>query len=140
VESTPQTTTPSRPGTASDDLAVPEHDQRWPGWVYAAGDDPDYRFSFANERTFLAWIRTALSLLAAGVALNHIELTISPAVQSTLTSILVLLGILCAVASWWRWARAERAMRRHERLPALPIALLLAAAVGLIGTVVLTLA
>lgn len=28
------------------------------------GRDPDYRFSLANERTFLAWIRTALALLS----------------------------------------------------------------------------
>ena len=33
------------------------------------GEAPDYRFSLANERTFLAWIRTALGFLAAGVAL-----------------------------------------------------------------------
>jgi hypothetical protein len=35
-----------------------------------AGDEqePDYRFTFANERTFLAWIRTALALIAGGVA------------------------------------------------------------------------
>ncbi len=27
------------------------------------GEAPDYRFSLANERTFLAWIRTALGFL-----------------------------------------------------------------------------
>ncbi|EDX36625.1 MULTISPECIES: YidH family protein [Shigella] len=32
------------------------------------GEAPDYRFSLANERTFLAWIRTALGFLAAGGA------------------------------------------------------------------------
>ncbi len=26
------------------------------------GEAPDYRFSLANERTFLAWIRTASGL------------------------------------------------------------------------------
>jgi putative membrane protein len=26
--------------------------------------EPDYRFIFANERTFLAWQRTSLGLLA----------------------------------------------------------------------------
>jgi putative membrane protein len=30
--------------------------------------EPDYRFTLANERTFLAWQRTALGLLAAAVA------------------------------------------------------------------------
>ena len=44
--------------------------RRRPGWVYGRGHEPDVRFSLANERTFLAWIRTALALLAAGVALD----------------------------------------------------------------------
>ena len=35
------------------------------------GEAPDYRFSLANERTFLAWIRTALGFLAAGVGLDQ---------------------------------------------------------------------
>jgi putative membrane protein len=34
----------------------------------SSSSDPDYRFSLANERTFLAWIRTALALVAGGVA------------------------------------------------------------------------
>ena len=51
-------------------------DKRWPGWVYDDGDEPDPRFSFANERTFLAWVRTALALLAGGVALHVLPLTI----------------------------------------------------------------
>ena len=40
---------------------------RWPGYVYGEGEEPDYRFSLANERTFLAWIRTSLGLVAAAV-------------------------------------------------------------------------
>jgi putative membrane protein len=35
--------------------------------ISRVGEAPDYRFSLANERTFLAWIRTALGFLAAGV-------------------------------------------------------------------------
>ena len=50
--------------------APPQHrDRRWPRRVYAAGSEPDPRFTFANERTFLAWIRTGLGFLAAGVAI-----------------------------------------------------------------------
>ena len=44
--------------------------RRRPGWVYDEGEEPDARYSLANERTFLAWIRTALAVLAAGVALD----------------------------------------------------------------------
>src|SRR5690242_12758931 len=61
---------------------------RWPRWVYDAGDEPDYRFSFANERTFLAWIRTALALIAGGVGLHAIQLSMSPTLQRCLAAIL----------------------------------------------------
>ena len=44
----------------------PAEDRRWPRAVYGIGTEPDPRFSLANERTFLAWIRTALGFLAAG--------------------------------------------------------------------------
>lgn len=91
--------------------------QRWPGWVYGGGEEPDYRFSFANERTFLAWIRTALAFLAAGVAVDVLELAIAEWLQRSLAVVLIILGLGCAVSSWLRWARAERAMRRGDSLP-----------------------
>jgi putative membrane protein len=105
--------------------------------VYGTGDDPDYRFSFANERTFLAWIRTALALLAGGVAMDAFELSIPAAVQEVLAAVLVVLAMLCAVASWVRWARAERAMRRDEALPAANLSALVAAFVVLVAVAVL---
>ena len=40
--------------------------------ISRVGEAPDYRFSLANERTFLAWIRTALGFLAAGVGLDQL--------------------------------------------------------------------
>ncbi len=103
--------------------------RRWPGWVYGSGAEPDYRFSFANERTFLAWIRTALALLAGGVALDAIDLSIPGALQEGLAALLVALGLVCAVLSWLRWARAERAMRHSEPLPSSTLSALLTAAV-----------
>ncbi len=101
--------------------------------MYGGGTEPDPRFSFANERTFLAWIRTALALLAAGVALDTIPLTIPPGLQVALAAVFVLLGLLSAVASWVRWARAERAMRRHAPLPAASFGAVLAAVIILAG-------
>lgn len=86
--------------------------------MYERGSEPDYRFSFANERTFLAWIRTSLGLLAGGVAVDTIDLSIASSWQRVLAAVLVVLGLLCAVTSWLRWARAERAMRNGEPLPA----------------------
>lgn len=91
--------------------------QRWPRWIYEAGDEPDYRFSFANERTYLAWIRTALALLAAGVALDVVDLSIGEGLQHLAAIVLVVLGLVCAVAAWLRWALAERAMRSRRPLP-----------------------
>lgn len=90
---------------------------RWPGFVYAGGEEPDYRFSFANERTYLAWIRTALALLAAGVALDVVDLSIGEGLQHLAAIVLVVLGLVCAVAAWLRWALAERAMRSRRPLP-----------------------
>lgn len=111
--------------------------ERWPRWVYGSGEEPDYRFSFANERTFLAWIRTSLALLAGGVALDTIRLSLSPGIQQALAATLVLLGLLCALASWVRWARAERSMRQNEPLPASALTALLAVMVVLAAVAVL---
>lgn len=111
--------------------------RRWPGWVYGQGDEPDYRFSLANERTLLAWLRTALALLAAGVALDQIDLDMGATTQQALAAALVLLGIVCAAASWWRWASAERAIRRREPLPSPLLGLVLALGSVVIGVVVL---
>ncbi len=111
--------------------------RRWPGWVYAGGEEPDYRFSLANERTLLAWLRTALALLAAGVALDQIDLDMADGVQVGLAAGLVLLGVVCAVAAWWRWAGAERAIRHQEPLPPPWLGLVLAGGTVVIGVVVL---
>lgn len=110
---------------------------RWPHWVYGAGEEPDYRFSFANERTFLAWIRTSLALLAGGVALDTIHLTIPPVLQQNLARLLAALGLLCALASWIRWARAERAMRRRKPLPATSVGALVSGALVITALAVL---
>jgi putative membrane protein len=111
--------------------------KRWPGWVYDGGDEPDPRFSFANERTFLAWIRTSLALLAGGVALDALDLPIGGSTQHALALVMVVLGVLCAVASWTRWARAERAMRRGEPLPSSPFIAALTVGVMLVAVVLL---
>jgi len=90
---------------------------RWPAWVYDGGSEPDHRFVLANERTFLAWIRTSVALLAGGVALDAVELDGDRGLQTGLSIALVLLGLGSAALSWLRWARTERAMRRGEPLP-----------------------
>jgi putative membrane protein len=100
------TSTPDHPGSS-----------QWPSWVYAAGTTPDPRFSLANERTFLAWVRTSLALMAGGVALDAVELDGPRGLQSALAVALVVLGLLGAAVSWLRWAATERAMRMRRPLP-----------------------
>lgn len=110
---------------------------RWPHWVYGSGDEPDYRFTFANERTFLAWIRTALALLAGGVALDAIDLSMSSRLQGGLAALLVALALVCALTAWIRWARAEQAMRHRAPLPASRLSALLTGSVVLAALVIL---
>lgn len=100
--------------------------KRKPAWVYGEGDEPDPRFTLANERTFLAWIRTSLTMLAGGVALDTIDLGGPGPLQSGLAVALVVLGMLSAGTSWLRWARVERSMRRREPLPSPAITVWLA--------------
>lgn len=100
--------------------------RRWPRSVYAAGSEPDPRFTFANERTFLAWIRTALALLAAGIALEALEIPDHSALRLVLVVALSLLGATCSVMAFFRWAGAERALRESRPLPSPALAPVLA--------------
>ncbi|MDG4767334.1 DUF202 domain-containing protein [Solwaraspora sp. WMMD406] len=104
------------------------------------GVAPDYRFSLANERTFLAWIRTALALIAGGLAIAQFlpELSIAH-LREGLAVTLLLCGGVVAVRAVDHWARSERAMRLGVDLPASRFPAVLAIGVG-IGAVVLTVA
>lgn len=90
---------------------------RRPHWVYEPGEEPDPRFTLANERTFLAWVRTALAMLAGGVALDTLGLPSTTWARTTLSVVLVLFGALVTVLALVRWARVERAMRTRSPLP-----------------------
>jgi putative membrane protein len=98
-------------------MSRPPGADRFPAWVYRHGSDPDPRFSLANERTFLAWIRTALALFAAGVALEALVLPIQPGWRTAAAVVFVLLGLLAATQAWLGWARTERALRDGRTLP-----------------------
>lgn len=103
---------------------------RRPRSVYDAGDEPDPRFSLANERTFLAWIRTSLALVAAGLAL---EVFVGGGTGvKVLASALIAVGAVLAFTSWRHWALAERALRTRSPLPA-PSAWLLSGTIGIAG-------
>ncbi len=81
------------------------------------GVRPDYRFSFANERTFLAWIRTSLALVAGGLAVTEVlpEFEV-PGGRRLLGLPLIALGALIALTSLRRWEDSERAMRLGDPL------------------------
>jgi putative membrane protein len=90
---------------------------RHPSWVYDAGDEPDPRFTLANERTFLAWVRTSLGVLAGAVALESLEVPEHDSLRLALVIGLLLFAGTTAVLAWVRWARVERAMRTRTALP-----------------------
>jgi putative membrane protein len=79
------------------------------------GDTPDPRFTFANERTFLAWSRTALALIGGGLAVGQI---LHERGRLVLAVALMTLGALLALGSYRRWQREERALRLRQALPA----------------------
>lgn len=123
---------------------VNEGDRRWPRSVYGVGSEPDPRFTFANERTFLAWIRTGLGFLAAGVAIAAVAgLDDGLSLEIRLAALLlVLCGLACAIGAWIRWIASERAMREGRALPSSPLLLVLVSVlvvVALIAVAVLAL-
>jgi putative membrane protein len=81
------------------------------------GDDPDPRFTFANERTFLAWNRTALALIGGGLAAGQLLDFDSEAVRLLVALPPIALGGVLAIASYRRWEANERAMRLRRPLP-----------------------
>lgn len=96
--------------------------------------EPDYRFTLANERTFLAWQRTALGLLAAAVAVVQFvpELSV-PGARHVLALLLALLAISTAAIGIVRWEQVDRAMRRGQSLPRQPTPVYLGVGLVLIG-------
>ncbi|MDQ4038868.1 MAG: DUF202 domain-containing protein [Actinomycetota bacterium] len=92
-----------------------------PGWarrLLDEGEDPDPRFTLSNERTFLAWTRTALALIAAGVALEAFDLpALGAGGRRAIATVLLLLGAALAVGSFRRWLNTERAMRNRVSIP-----------------------
>jgi putative membrane protein len=108
--------------------------------VYREGIEPDPRFTFANERTFLAWIRTSLALVAAGVAVEAFVGGLGDSTRKPLAAALVGLGVATSVTAYGRWMAAERALRQNRPLPAPVLAPLLGYGVAATGVLVFTLA
>jgi putative membrane protein len=104
--------------------------ERFPKSVYGVGDEPDPRFTLANERTFLAWIRTSLALIAGGVAIDAVAVPLPVWVRVGTSVVLLVLGLAVPLLSWRGWAATERALRLGRPLPGSPLTL--PVAVGLL--------
>lgn len=90
---------------------------REPAWR-KTGSTPDYRFSLANETTFLAWIRTSLALIVGALAIDQLFPDIAPApLRISLCVALAVIGAVLAVVAYRRWAHMEEAMRNNRELP-----------------------
>ncbi|MEV6349379.1 DUF202 domain-containing protein [Actinoplanes sp. NPDC051851] len=104
-----------------------------PARATTVGSQPDYRFSLANERTFLAWIRTGLALIAGGLACAQFLPPLPIArLREVISVALLVLGGLVALRAVDHWARTERAMRLGTDLPKsrFPAVLAIVVAVG----------
>lgn len=100
------------------------------------GEEIDPRFSYANERTFLAWNRTALALIGVGLAVANLLPPFDFAWGRRMIALpLIALGGVVSVVSLLEWIGNERAMRRAERLPGSHLPLLLSVVVAVVAGV-----
>ncbi len=114
--------------------------RQWPNAtdIRRIGSEPDYRFTLANERTFLAWIRTALALLAGGIAVVQVVPDFGfPGSRRVLGITLVVTSIVISATSYRHWAEVERALRLGQPLPPSPFPRLLGIVITVVSLIVL---
>lgn len=92
-------------------------ERRRPRKLYKIGSEPDARFSLANERTFLAWIRTSLALVVSGVALVALGENANLSFTDVTGLLLILLGAISSLGGYFDWFSSEKALRLGRNLP-----------------------
>ncbi|HEY3339889.1 MAG TPA: DUF202 domain-containing protein [Propionicimonas sp.] len=112
-------------------------DRRFPRAVYGRGNEPDARFTLANERTFLAWLSTGLALLSVGVGLDSLAVNVQQHFRLAASVVLILAGAACPVQAWFGWVGAEVALREERSLPFPPMVALLPVLVAVSAVLVL---
>ncbi len=102
------------------------------------GRSPDPRFTLANERTFLAWVRTSLALVAGGLGIETFARHAIPAwLRVTVASLLMAIGAALALGSFFRWRGAEAALRRGEDLTITALAPFVSGGVAVVAVALL---
>lgn len=126
--------------TASDDDTSELDDGALEG---VGGGEPDYRFTLANERTFLAWVRTSLALLAGGVAIRFIAQSDDlDGGRRGLAVAAIVLSAIVVVLAYRRWSEVQQAMRERRPLPSsvgIPLLTVTIAAVAVAAAIVVLL-
>jgi len=101
----------------------------------------------ANERTFLAWIRTSISVMAFGFVVEKFSLFVRqfsyylgketaptpPGYSSIIGIILVGLGAMMGVLAYFRYRSVERQIESDTYAPSPVLSILLALSVLTIG-------
>jgi putative membrane protein len=104
----------------------------------AAGEsEPDARYTFANERTFLAWTRTALAFILAGLGIVQLLPPFHgvPWGRHLIGVPLIVIGAVIAIVSYSQWVRSQRALRRGEPLPRSLLPVILAITVTVMAVI-----
>ncbi|MFR9751902.1 YidH family protein [Nocardia sp. 004] len=96
-------------------------------------EELDYRFTLANERTFLAWMRTSLGLLAGGVAVHTlVDPSRIAGFRRAIALSCLVLATMVAVGAYTHWRRVEAAMRRGDALPDTVLVPILSAGIAIV--------
>ncbi|MBF6296532.1 YidH family protein [Nocardia amamiensis] len=97
-------------------------------------EELDYRFTLANERTFLAWMRTSLGLLAGGVAVHTLVQSFRVAgLRRAIALSCLVLGAVVAVGAYAHWRRVGVAMRQGRPLPDTVLVPILSAGIAIVS-------
>jgi putative membrane protein len=103
--------------------------------IQKVGTDPDPRFTLANERTFLAWIRTSMGLILAAVVVSTLlsSLLEFEILAIVLSSLLSFFGAGLGLWAWFRWRSTEVALRLGRSIPRTSVLALLASVTAVFG-------
>ena len=100
------------------------------------------RDHLANERTFLAWMRTALALLGFAAVIVRLRFLLPPELRGHAHSVWLsmafgALGFVIVPLATWSYLRTQRGIERDEFEPNNALVLAFGATVALLGAGVL---